>query len=421
MGIAVRILLYGLNFAPELTGIGKYTGEMARWLVEQGHEVRVVTAPPYYPEWRVHSGHAAGAYRREWWHGVDVIRCPLWVPKRVSGLKRLLHLASFAISSLPALLAQWRWRPKLVWTVEPALFGTPGALLVAKLTGARSWLHIQDYEVDAAFAMGLLRGERLRRAVLGIERWLMRRFDVVSTISGRMLELAARKGIPEDRLVLFPNWVDISDITPLERASTYREMLRIPSDAVVALYSGNMGAKQGLEVLAAAAQALQQDKNIVFVFCGDGAGKEALARECEGLPNVRLLPLQPFERLNELLGAADIHLLPQRADAADLVLPSKLTGMLASGRPVIATADPATELGQLLQRTGCGLLVPPGDAPAIVQAIRELAADSGSRRLMGQAGRNHAQAELDIETILLRFVERVSGAPTASVALQPHV
>jgi colanic acid biosynthesis glycosyl transferase WcaI len=418
----VRILLYGLNFAPELTGIGKYTGEMARWLAAQGHEVRVVTAPPYYPEWAVHDGYEATAYQRELWHGVHVVRCPLWVPTKASGLKRLIHLASFAISSFPVLLAQVRWKPDVVWTVEPALFGAPTALLTAAISRATSWLHVQDYEVDAAFAMGLLKGRFLRSLVLACERWLMRRFDKVSTISGRMLDLAAAKGIARDRLVHFPNWVDISAITPLDAPSAYREQLGIPDSAVVVLYSGNMGAKQGLEVLAGAAREMQPERDVVFVLCGNGAGRDELIRQCEGLQNVRFIPLQPVEKLNELLGMADIHVLPQRADAADLVLPSKLSGMLASGRPVIATAKSTTELGMVLQHSGAGELVEPEDPKELSRVIRALAADRERRRTMADRARKHAERELHASAILSRFERELAEACVLdeAVATRPY-
>ncbi|MDB5732343.1 MAG: glycosyl transferase, partial [Variovorax sp.] len=197
----MKILLYGINFAPELTGIGKYTGEMAAWLSAAGHEVRVITAPPYYPDWAVWPGHSARRYTKTSWQGVTVFRTPLWVPKRVSGAKRLLHLASFAAASAPALLAQWRWKPDVVWVTEPPLACTPAALAFARLNGAAAWLHVQDYEVDAAFDLGMLKGRRLRQLVTATERWLMRRFDRVSTISGRMVERAIAKGIDPARVV----------------------------------------------------------------------------------------------------------------------------------------------------------------------------------------------------------------------------
>nr|WP_269117440.1 glycosyltransferase WbuB [Ramlibacter monticola] len=401
--------MYSLNFAPELTGIGKYTGEMAKWLAERGHDVRVVTGHPYYPEWRVHSGYKANEFRREMWNNVTVIRCPLWVPARANGIRRLLHLGSFACTSFLAMLGQLKWRPQIVWVVEPALFCAPTALLVSRLSSARSWLHIQDYEVDAAFAMGLLKGRGLKSIALRVESWLMQRFHIVSTISGRMLELAAKKGVHRDQLVPLPNWVDISAIRPIRTTSVYRKTMGAGERTVVVLYSGNMGTKQGLEVVARVARDLSQDGEILFVLCGDGAGKDELVQQCAGLKNVKFLALQPQEALNDLLGAADIHLLPQRADAADLVLPSKLTGMLASGRPVIATALAETELGTVITHARCGLLVPPDDPAALAKAIRQLAGDGGRRMEMGLAARAYAEQHLDINEILDRFSSDASG------------
>jgi len=178
----VKILIHGINFAPELTGIGKYSGEMAEWLAERGHDVRVVTAPPYYPQWRIAEGYA-NRWGREQCGNLGVYRCPLWVPARPSGLKRLLHLASFAVSSFPIMLSQCFWRPDVVMVVEPALMCAPQALLVARLSGARGWLHVQDFEVDVAFDLGMIRDGWLRKFVSGIEQWLMRRFDRISTLS----------------------------------------------------------------------------------------------------------------------------------------------------------------------------------------------------------------------------------------------
>ncbi|MBH2018604.1 MAG: glycosyltransferase WbuB [Burkholderiales bacterium] len=420
----MKILLYGINFVPELTGIGKYTGEMAAWLVARGHEVRVVTAPPYYPDWAVGAGYSARTWKRERWQGVDVWRCPLWVPTRPGGVKRLLHLASFALGSFPVMLRQIIWRPDVVWVVEPALFCAPVALVVARLNGAKAWLHVQDFEVDAAFDLGLLRGKFLRGVVAGAERWLMRCFDVVSTISQRMHQRLLDKGVAPAQAVLSPNWVDVLAITPgghglpLQAGTTtlaaempglensFRVQLGIAPDAVVALYSGNMGGKQGLELLAdvaklCLAQAGRAQAAIVFVFCGNGAGRVDLMQRCAGLPNVHFLELQPIERLNELLAMADVHLLPQRADAADLVMPSKLTGMLASGRPVLATAHPGTELAFVVQ--GCGVVVPPEDPSAMALAMQALAADSRLRTQLGAAGRAYALAHMDREAVLQRF------------------
>lgn len=397
----MKILIYGLNFAPELTGIGKYSGEMAAWLASRGHEVRVVTAPPYYPAWKVQAGYKATRYHVESWRGVRVLRCPLWVPANAGGLKRLLHLATFAGSSIFGLLSNWHWKPDVVWLTEPPLFCAPAALAFARLRGAKAWLHIQDYEVDAAFDLGLLQGPAIRKVVTRGERWLMRCFDRVSTISERMLVRARDKGVDEVRLLAFPNWVDVSQVQPLEATSPYRAELGIPADAVVALYSGNMGAKQGLEVLAETAARLQGNSQVQFVFCGGGSGRTDLVERCAGLANVRFLELQPLERINDLLGLADIHLLPQRADAADLVMPSKLTGMLSSGRPVVAGARMDTELGKVVAR--CGLSVAPDDASAFAEAIASLATQPTLRHELGLRARAYAEAHLDANAILERF------------------
>jgi colanic acid biosynthesis glycosyl transferase WcaI len=292
------------------------------------------------------------------------------------------------------------WRPQLVWVVEPALFCAPAAVLAARLCGARAWLHVQDFEVDAAFDLGLLRGAWLRSVVLGAERWLMRRFGVVSTISQRMLARLLDKGVLAARAKLTGNWVDMAQFARAqpEGVAAFRAQLGIAADAVVALYSGNMGGKQGLDVLADTARLVPE---VQFVFCGNGAGRAELLARCQGLPNVQFLDLQPLERLPDMLGMADIHLLPQRGDAADLVMPSKLTGMLASARAVVATAHPGTELASVVQT--CGLVVPPENPTALAQAVRTLAADPALRTRQGQAGHAYATAHLDRDAVLSQF------------------
>ena len=405
----LKILIYGLNFWPELTGIGKYTGEMSAWLVERGHEVRVVTAPPYYPDWKVGAEYRAGRYLTETWKGVRVWRAPLWVPNRPDGVKRLVHLGTFALSSLPVMLRMAIWRPQVVWLVVPAFFCAPGAWVVARLCGARCWLHLQDFEVDAAFELGLLRGGALRRLALWVESWMLRRFDRVSSISQRMIDSLREKGVSTSKLVFFPNWANVEVIaerqvqSDVDRGtnSNYRAELKIPSTSVVALYSGNMGAKQGLEILAQAAIRTQADLNLVWVFCGEGAGRCDLEAACTGLKNVRFLPLQPLVRLSELLNLADIHLLPQRGDAADLVMPSKLTGMLASGRPVVATARLGTEVAEVV--SGCGISVEPESTDAFVKAVVDLASAPDQRRALGQVAREYAEAHLGRDALLARF------------------
>jgi colanic acid biosynthesis glycosyl transferase WcaI len=397
-GNLMKILLYSANFAPEPTGVGKYSGEMACWLAEHGHSVRVVAAPPYYPNWEIDPRYARPLFRRDQWRGVEVWRAPLWVPKSPRGLTRVLHLLSFAVMSFPVVLRQIFWRPDLVLTVAPAFLCAPAGLLTARLCGAASWLHLQDFEVNVAFRMGLLKGKLLQRIVLRMERWLLRRFDSVSTISNRMLEQLIAKGVKPDRTRYFPNWVDIAHIKPSIARGVYRAELGIAADAIVVLYSGTLGGKQGLMSIPKVARELAHRKDIQFVICGDGLLKPALETASEGLANLLFIPLQPFALLGELLCMADIHLLTQSPDAADLVLPSKLSGMLASARPVIATCHAGTELESVVSR--CGLVVPPEDIPRLAEAVCKLANEPAARQELGRRGRAYAEKTFERDAVL---------------------
>jgi colanic acid biosynthesis glycosyl transferase WcaI len=292
-----------------------------------------------------------------------------------------------------------------VWVVQPAFFSVPPSLLVARLSGAKTWLHVQDFEVDIAFELGLL--PTFLKSVAGrIESAVMSRFDRVSTISERMLERLISKSVPRSRAILFPNWVATDKIFPQNAPSRFRQELNIPTSATVVLYSGNLSLKQGLRVLLDATTILARHSDIYTVICGDGPERSVLSA-IEGLPNVRLLSLQPLDRLNDLLNIADIHVLPQRANAADLVMPSKLTGMLASGRPVVATAHTGTRIADVVQQ--CGRVVPPGDASALAESILALARDPASRRKLGLAARAFAMEHMDAERVLAQFERDIAA------------
>lgn len=405
----MKILLVSLNYSPEQTGIGKYQGEMAAWLAARGHQVRAVAAPPYYPEWRVAAGYSAARYAVEEIAGVRVTRVPLYVPPKPGGLKRILHLASFALTSLPVLLAQGLfWRPQAVVLTAPPLFAAPGALLARALSGGRAFLHVQDFEVDAAFNLGLLKTRWLRSLALWLERRAFAAFDATSTVSPRMRDKLLEKGVPPARAYLLANWANTESCTPDMAPGDWPQRLKPGPGQVLALYSGNLGRKQGLETIVEAARLLAGDTRIRFVICGDGAGREDMVNSAQGLPNITFLPVQPMEGFFTLIAAADIHLLPQRAAAADLVMPSKLGNMLASGRPVVAGALPGTQLYDAV--SGCGLAVPPDDAPAFARAIAQLAGDAALRTAMGANGRARAEEEWGKEAILRRMEAMLTGA-----------
>jgi colanic acid biosynthesis glycosyl transferase WcaI len=404
--------MYGLYFSPDLIGIGKYQGEMADWLALRGHDVRVVAAPPYYPDWRIAPGYSGrrysfeggstngdGAREGERKGRVIVYRCPVWVPLKPTGLRRLLHYMSFSISSLPILLSQVIWRPDIVFVVQPTLICSPQAWILSRICSARSWMHIQDFEVDAAFEMKLLSNKYLRALAYFLEYQFTKRFETVSTISTKMLGRLANKGVADG--VLFPNWVDTDAIFPLNRASRMRSELGIGDNEIVALYSGNIGVKQGLQVVVEAARLVESNVSIQFIICGEGPEKRTLEGLALGIENVKFIPLQPESGLNELLNLADIHLLPQVADAADLVMPSKLTGMLASGRPTVATANVGTEVAKVVN--GRGIVIRPGDAIALADAIIYLAERPDIREALGSEARAFAVNNLSRNAILEKF------------------
>ncbi len=418
----MRILILGINYAPEMIGTARYTTDLAEAMAARGHSVRVVAAQPYYPGWKVFPGFSRLRFTRDRQAGVAVLRCPLYVPRRPTGARRIAHHASFAVTgALGMIRALTRERPNLVLVVAPSLISAPVGWVIARVTGAKAWLHVQDLEVEAAFATGLLpTGGWIERLARGFESWVLRRFDRVSTISPAMLRKIREKGVTPFRTRELRNWADLSGVAPDMDGATMRAALGVRASRV-ALYSGNLANKQGLEIIPDAARLLAHRDDIAFVICGEGPFLPELRRLCDGLGNVSFHPLQPRDRLGPLLAMADVHLLPQVAGAADLVLPSKLTNMLASGRPVVATADADSTLSQEVE--GCGAVVPPGDAGAFAEAIAALLDDPATAAALGLTARQRAEERWAAEQILARFeaeAEALTAAKgTGAVQWQP--
>ncbi|MDR7102053.1 WcaI family glycosyltransferase [Croceicoccus sp. BE223] len=395
----MRILIVGLNYAPEPVGIGPYTAGLAEGLASLGHVVEVVAGRPYYPQWQAADGFPARWHRRVE-RGVGVTRCPHYIPAMPSGMKRLVHLSSFSLAALfPAIRRARALRPDAVLVVAPSLLAVPVAWLSARLSGAMLWIHVQDFELEAAQATGLLAGDGLlARIGRWVERALLRSGDCVSTISPAMRARLAAKGVSPDRIFEMRNW---SNHAPDSGTSPpdggYRARWQL-GEAKVALYSGNIANKQGLDIVIEAARQLADRRDIVFVICGEGPNRRLLEQQAARLANVQFHDLQPAERVGELLALAHCHLLPQLAGAADLVLPSKLTNMLRSGRPVVATAAAGTGLADEVE--GCGLVTPPGDAAALASAIATLADDAPLADRLGDAGRRRARERWSQDAII---------------------
>lgn len=314
------------------------------------------------------------------------------------------------------MLGKVRWRPDIVIVFEPTFTVVPQALLVAKLCGARSWLHVQDFEIDAGFHLGIMSGGGVAaRVVSNLESFWMRRFDRVSAISHSMVARLKRKGITADRARLFENWADLRQyqqvpvVCGLDRPGQF-EVPGIKSEDRVVLYSGNLGEKQGLEQLLEAARQLQGEPHIQFVVCGDGAAKDRLTSISKqlGLSNVRFLPPQPAATFPQLLRRADLHLVLQRRHAADLVMPSKLIGICAVGGASIVTADEGTELFRVAHDFSLAAVIPPEDPALLATEIRKLIHNEPERRRIGVAALAYAQERLEKQAILSRFEKGLS-------------
>ena len=409
----MKFILLSINYVPELTGIGKYNGEMVSELAARGNDVEVLSVPPYHPEWRRHKGFS------NWWSisrsdaGVNIYRSPVYVPKALNMFKRMLHLSSFALSSSISLFRCLLKNPEVVFMVQPTLFCAPATLIFCRITGAKSVMHIQDFEIDAMLGLGMSKYPYISRVLKRAERWLMSRFDVVSSISYSMLENAKKKGVSEDRLLFFPNWADTDFVTPSVSGDKFREKWGLDSEDQVVLYSGNIGEKQGLEVVLKAAAAYSCEPRVKFIIVGSGAyckTLKAIAKD-KCLSNVMFKPLQAWEDVPQILAMADVHLVVQKKGAADAVLPSKLTNILSAGGHALVTADQDTELGQLAQRyPGIYTLVPPEDTNAFIDGIQRCL-DLDTKRTNWIA-RKYAEENLNKHVIIDRFCAELESLVT---------
>lgn len=409
----MKFLLYSINHSPELTGIGKYNGELVQALTLQGIECLVVTAPPYYPEWQVHGGFR-NAFSTEQQGKIQILRNPLYVPKKVTTFKRIIHLASFAVSSFGRLLTLLREKPDVVMLVQPTLFCAPGALLYGAFTGAKTILHIQDYEVDAMFGLGMAgevqvsseQASLKKRIILRIELWLMNRFDTISTISHSMLLKAKNKGVPEHKLLFFPNWSDTSFVNPDVDSSDLRAKWGYKPEDKIVLYSGNIGQKQGLEIVLDAAASFSRHPHVKFIIIGNGAYRDTLSAQASsrGLHNIVFKPLQAWELIPQILVMADIHLVVQKKGVADAVLPSKLTNILAAGGHALVTAESNTELAELACRyPGIYQCVEPENSFAFIEGLKNCL--EINTRIPNTIARQYAVNHINREQVINQFVQ----------------
>jgi len=407
----MRLAVYSLNYWPEPTGIPYYNTGMCRWLAQRlGWQVSIGTGLPHYPWWQVPPEYAARDYRNgrgdEQVDGVHIARVRHYVPAPPpSGLARMRLDLSWLLATLWRGASQ-RHRPQAVVVIAPPfLIGLLGLWL------ARRWrvpviYHVQDLQVDAALELGML-PQVLSTMLLAAERVILRRVDLVTTISPAMQARIAAKTATRRPVAMFPNWADSTTMRPWTGANRFRAAWCLPNGGQVIVYSGNIGRKQGLEVLIRAAARLPERTRVVIA--GNGSERAELERlaaaEAPGL--VLFQDLVPAADLAEFLSAADLHVIVQRSAVSGAVLPSKLLNIMAVARPVVVTAIPGSDLANAVELAGCGLVVAPDDPAALAEGLQQALADPAACARQGAAGRAWVTTEFGADRILARFAARL--------------
>lgn len=386
----MRIIVWGINYAPEFTGIAPHTVALCEFLHGRGDDVEMITAFPYYPAWRKLPADEGRFSRCDKINGVRVHRCWQFVPRQVSALKRILHEGSFVFTS--TLRALSLRRADIYVIVSPPLSLGVAAWFVGKIKRAPFVFHVQDMQPDAAVGLGMLRAGSFTKALYALEGFAYRHAARLSGITRGMLASFRGKGVPESKLVYFPNAIELSTIPPRAELGQLRRKFEFGADEFLALYAGNLGVKQGLGVLIDAAR-LVHNPRIRIVICGDGAQRDALAGRMRelALPNVTMLPLQAGDDYVSLLLDVNLCFITQQAGSGNSFFPSKLLGLLAHSKPVITVAAPSCELAQSVTEGGFGVNIPPGQPEEVAKLLDQLADDPARLASFGAAGRKYVE------------------------------
>jgi putative colanic acid biosynthesis glycosyltransferase WcaI len=418
---ALRIHVLGINYWPETTGIAVFTTGRAEYLASCGHRVTMCTAVPYYPQWKIAGEYRGRLLAREEHEGVDIRRCPLYVPSRVTPLRRVAHEASFIAAALVRSL--FCRRPDVLFVVSPPLGLAAAAVVLSRLWRVPYVFHVEDLQPDAALDLGMMKPGRLTRFLYAVERHAYAGAALVSTITTPMRARIIAKGVPARRVSQFSAWADprLFTLPAVREDAALREELGVGPGFIV-LHSGNMGVKQGLDVIIDAAERTRTDAGLTYVLVGDGATRPALEARvrASGLPNVRIIPLLPQDRFLRILALADVCLVTQQRAVADIAFPSKVVTLLAAGKPVVASVSPGSEVARVITMSGGGEVVEPENAAALASAVERLRGDAGRRAHMAAAGRAFAAVEWERGVTLEHLERTLRAVASGRSAGQPN-
>ncbi len=382
----MKILIVAQYFWPESVGAGVWLHQLATDLVERAHRVAMLTAFPNYPHRRVFNGYRGRLFLRETVGGVDVFRTYIYARPNESFTSRALTFGSFCLS---ALLGGFRVeRPDVIYCVLPPLPLGLTAELIGWAKGAPVVINLQDIHPDIAIALGYLRNGLAIRLSQAMEGSVYRHADAIVVITDSFKENLIGKGVPAEKVHVVPNWADAEAIQPAPRENSFRREARLDREFAI-VYSGNFGHNTCLETVIEAARLLASEP-YRFLLIGDGVHKqrlEALASSY-GLNNLRFLAFQPLGIYPQVLAAGDLHLVSLNTPTSQFSLPSKVMKIMASGRPIVALADRQSDLGHLLERAQCGVVVAPDDSAGLAATVRRLAGAPNALRAMGENARS---------------------------------
>jgi len=401
-----RVLFLNRSFWPDREATGQFLTELCDDL-SRDHEVTIVVGPSYSTDHPDSAGFRL--WSRERRGKVSIIRTwgTRFSKSSLSG--RLINLGTYYL--LAAAVAFRLPRPDvIVAETDPPLLGALAAVLKRRW-GCRLVYNVRDLYPDIAEVNGGVRSPFLLDLLRRGNNYAYERADLIVTLGHDMAQRIVDKGVPTDKVVVVPDWVDCGRIRPLEGNPVRRGF----GDKFVVMYSGNIGLSQQLEVVLEAADRLRCDPRILFAVVGEGARKKWLEERARtmGLSNVTFLPYQPLENLAESLSAADLHLIPLAPGAAGCLVPSKIYGILAAGRPFIAMMEDNAEVAQIARDDAVGFVVRPGDVGALVGAIREAVDSPEHLKQMGVRARRLAELRFDRSKVTNTF-----GSMLARVAMQ---
>ncbi|GAB1544346.1 WcaI family glycosyltransferase [Scytonema sp. NUACC21] len=419
----MHILIYSYNYDPEPIGIAPLMTELAEGLVKRGHQVRVITGMPNYPQREIYQEYRGKWYVTEQKNGVTIQRSYLQIKSEPNLVDRLLLELSFVFTSLPQALNGWQ-PDVILLTVPPLLVSLPATLL-GWLYNCPVVLNVQDILPEAAVRVGLLKNKWLIKVFEALEKFVYRTANAISVIAEGFVENLVNKGVPEKKIVCIPNWVNVNFIRPLPKENNaFRTAYHLEGKFVV-MYSGNIALTQGLETVVAAAALLRHIPEIVFAIVGESKALKSLQQYCQtcGADNVMFLPLVEREKLPEMLAAADVGLVVQKRNVISFNMPSKIPLLLASGRPIVASVPATGTAARAIGHSDGGIVVAPESPDALADAVLNLYAKPTLAALLGMKGRTFAMERYSYKQALDQYERLFSNAicpPSRNEAIAPQ-